>query len=55
VAAWALGVIRARQRVAVHGWKNRLLAFGTRFAPRAVTVQAAKKTMEPWFRSRKAQ
>lgn len=53
VAAWALKVIDARRRSAVHGWKNAFMAFATRLAPRSINAKAAKKTMEPWFSGRK--
>ena len=53
VAAWALRALERKQRVAVHGLRNSLLAFGNRFAPRRVTVAMARKVMEPWFRDRK--
>jgi short-subunit dehydrogenase len=54
VARWAADTIAAKKRVAVHGFKNALLAWGTRFSPRFLTVKAAAKTMEPWFAGRKS-
>lgn len=52
VATFALKALDRRQRVAIHGAKNALLAFSTRLGPRALVVKMAKKTMEPWFAKR---
>ena len=52
VAAYAVESLSRGKRVAVHGAKNALLAFATRFGPRALNAKMAKKTMEPWFAKR---